>query len=161
MNIYKTVLKTPIGYLLITASNRELISVNFITCRVKSELSKTKPEILKAAEKQLIEYFSGKRKKFNIKLKYEGTEFQKKVWKQLKRIPYGKTMSYKDIAKLIGKPKSARAIGNANNKNKIPIIIPCHRVISSNDELSGYGGGAEKKEYLLQFEREMNTVNIF
>ena len=102
---------------------------------------------------QLKEYFAGKRKKFEVPLDPQGTEFQKKVWKALQEIPYGKTRSYKQIAKMIGQPKACRAVGMANNKNPIWILIPCHRVIGADGSLTGYGGGIKMKQKLLEIER--------
>lgn len=154
--MYNSILKTPLGNLLLTTNEKELLSVEFTA--KKNVDSVRKPEILKQTEKQLIEYFSGKRRKFDLKKKYSGTEFQVKVWKALERIPYGKTVSYGYIAKKTENPKASRAVGNANNKNKISIIIPCHRVIAKSGKLSGYGGGVDKKEYLLEFEREHETI---
>ena len=100
----------------------------------------------------LNEYFKGKRISFDLPLLFDGTEFQVKVWKALMTIDYGKTATYGDIAKLIGSPKAFRAVGGANNKNKIAIIIPCHRVIGSNGNLTGYAGGLGIKQYLLDLE---------
>lgn len=105
--------------------------------------------LLRRAKEQLIEYFQGTRKVFNLPLGPEGTCFQKKVWEALLTIPYGKTCSYSDIAELIGSPKACRAIGGANGKNPIPIIIPCHRVIGKNGTLVGYTGGLHIKKQLL------------
>lgn len=113
------------------------------------------PLILRAYN-QLEEYFKGERKEFTITLSPEGTEFQKKVWNELINIPYGETRSYKDIAIKIGKPTAARAVGMANNKNKILIVIPCHRVIGKNGSLVGYGAGLDMKRYLLNLE-EINN----
>lgn len=110
--------------------------------------------LLKDAEKQLEEYFCGKRKKFNLPLKQEGTEFMQSVWKALETIPYGETRSYKQIAEMIGNPKAVRAVGMANHKNNIPIIIPCHRVIGNNGKLVGYALGLEMKQWLLDLEKE-------
>lgn len=110
--------------------------------------------LLKDAEKQLEEYFCGKRKKFNLPLKQEGTEFMQSVWKVLETITYGETRSYKQIAEMIGNPKAVRAVGMANNKNNIPIIIPCHRVIGNNGKLVGYALGLEMKQWLLDLEKE-------
>lgn len=104
---------------------------------------------------QLKEYFQGQRTYFDLPFNFSGTEFQKKVWFELQNIPYGKTLNYKEIAKLICNPKASRAIGNANNKNQIPIIVPCHRVIASNGSLSGYGGEIWRKKWLLEFERRI------
>jgi methylated-DNA-[protein]-cysteine S-methyltransferase len=104
------------------------------------------------AKKQLFEYFQGSRKRFDVPIVLYGTPFQKAVWTELTRIPYGETRSYKDIALAIGAAKAVRAIGGANNRNPIPIIVPCHRVIGSNGALVGYGGGLSIKEHLLKLE---------
>lgn len=102
---------------------------------------------------QLSQYFDGRRKKFDLKLSYYGTEFQIKVWKALQEIPYGTTCTYKDIAERVGIPKGCRAVGMANNKNPIVIVVPCHRVIGMNGSLTGYAGGLDVKEYLLELEK--------
>lgn len=112
----------------------------------------TTPLIEKAAA-QLREYFEGKRKEFDLPLALAGTEFQRSVWKALQTIPWGETRSYKDIAVQIGNPKATRAVGMANNRNPIPIIVPCHRVIGSDGSLIGYGGGLPMKRYLLELEK--------
>lgn len=104
------------------------------------------------AKTQLEEYFCGKRREFDIPLKLNGTEFQKTVWNALLTVPYGKTASYKDIAAMIGKPKAARAVGGANNKNPIIIIVPCHRAVGANGSLTGYEYGTDIKKYLLDLE---------
>jgi len=117
----------------------------------KSEYEDNK--ISKLVKLQLNEYFSKKRKEFSIPLKMEGTIFQKEVWKALIEIPYGQTCSYQDIAIKLNKPKACRAVGGANNKNPIIIIVPCHRVIGKNGSLTGYGGGLDLKEKLLDLER--------
>lgn len=109
--------------------------------------------ILQQAVKQLKEYLSCKRRDFKLPLYLEGTDFQKSVWAALRDIPYGETRSYKQIAEQIGNPKAYRAVGMANNKNPIAIIIPCHRVIGSNGKLIGYGGGIDLKERLLNLEK--------
>lgn len=113
-----------------------------------------KTPIIKEAITQLEEYFNGERQYFTIKLKPEGTEFQTKVWKNLGKIPYGQTISYKSLAETSGNPKASRAVGMANNKNPIPIFIPCHRVIASNGKLQGYAGGIELKKELLNMEKK-------
>ena len=109
-------------------------------------------KLLVKAKNELEEYFEGKRKEFDLPLKQEGTEFQKKVWNALSKIPYGEKRTYKEIAKMIGNEKASRAVGMANNKNNIPIIIPCHRVIGSNGKLVGYALGLDMKQYLLDLE---------
>ena len=110
--------------------------------------------LLKEAHKQIVEFLKGQRKSFDLPLSPSGTEFQQKVWKALTSIPYGSTATYKDIAGKIGNEKACRAVGMANNRNPIALIIPCHRVIGKNGKLVGYGGGLEKKEYLLKLERD-------
>lgn len=102
---------------------------------------------------QLEEYLEGKRKSFDIALKLEGTPFQKAVWHALTNIPYGETRSYKEIAAIIGRPKACRAVGMANNRNPVAIVIPCHRVIGANGKMVGYAGGIDIKERLLEIER--------
>lgn len=108
--------------------------------------------LIEEAFNQLEEYFNGNRTGFNLPLNPQGTEFQKLVWRELEKIPYGETRSYKDVAIAIGKPDACRAVGMANNKNPIGIIIPCHRVIGSNGNLTGYAGGLKIKEQLLYLE---------
>ncbi len=111
------------------------------------------PSFFSKTEKQIKEYLSGTRKKFDIKLAPKGTEFQKKVWQTLRTIPYGKTVSYGDVAKMLGKPKAARAVGTANGQNPIPLIIPCHRVIGANGRLAGFAHGTVIKEKLINHEQ--------
>lgn len=118
---------------------------------IETEIT-TKSKEVQKIENEFNEYLGGKRKTFDIPIKLVGTEFQKKVWNELLNIPYGETRSYKDIAKAIGNEKASRAIGNANNKNPVMIIVPCHRVIGSDKKLVGYGGGLDMKEKLLELE---------
>lgn len=117
------------------------------------EQSKNHSEFLQYCVNQLLEYFKGKRIVFDIPLYLEGTEFQKKVWQELINIPYGQIATYKDIAIRVGNEKAVRAVGGANNKNKIAIVIPCHRVIGCNGKLVGYAGGMWRKEWLLEQEK--------
>lgn len=117
---------------------------------IKKQLDET--ELLKKANIQLIEYFAGERQRFELPLAPKGTAFQQKVWSQLLEIPYGKTKNYKDIAKEVGSPKGFRAVGNANGKNPISIMIPCHRVIAADGTLGGYSGGLDVKRKLLKLE---------
>ena len=150
--IYSQTYQSPMGPILITIDTRlnSLIELKFI----KTSLPNSKqPPLIKKITKQLDEYFSKKRTIFDIPIHYNGTPFQNKVWEELLKIPYGNTLSYGDIAKKLGKPPlTSRAIGTANSKNKIAIIIPCHRVIRSNGKLSGYAGGIDKKIWLLNHE---------
>ncbi len=154
MKLYCRYYKSPIGTIKITATKDELVSVDF-----EEEKNDTteENEILKETIKQLDEYFNGKRMEFKLRYKIEGTDFQKKVWSQLEKIPYGKTVSYEYIAKNIGNEKACRAVGNANNKNKIAIIIPCHRVIGKNNKLTGYAGGLDKKSWLIEHENKLHV----
>jgi methylated-DNA--[protein]-cysteine S-methyltransferase len=116
--------------------------------------------LIKKAASQLFEYLNGKRRDFNLPLLKEGTDFQISVWNELLKIPYGETRSYKDIAIAINNEKAVRAVGMANNRNKIPIFIPCHRIIGSNKKLVGYGGGLEIKEFLLNLEKRNSLKKI-
>jgi methylated-DNA-[protein]-cysteine S-methyltransferase len=115
------------------------------------------PEIIRQCVIQIEEYFSGKRKEFTIPFSLEGTDFQKRVWTELLKIPYGETITYLELAKRLGDEKCIRAAASANGKNKLSIIIPCHRVIGANGSLTGYAGGIENKRYLLELERENST----
>jgi methylated-DNA-[protein]-cysteine S-methyltransferase len=113
---------------------------------------KDNPAPFRNAVQQLKEYFAGKRRAFDLALIPQGTDFQRAVWQQLRSIPYGETISYRELAERIGKPKAVRAVGAANGSNPIPIIIPCHRVIGNNGSLTGFGGGLPLKRRLLELE---------
>lgn len=148
--IFHTTIETPVGFLELKSDEEALLSVSFIN---QFNLNcAEQPDILNEAAKQLQEYFKGERKIFDLKLKPDGTQFQQKTWELVKNVPYGKTVSYLDIAKLSGSEKNTRAVGLANGKNPIPIIIPCHRVIGTSGKLTGYAGGMERKQWLLQHE---------
>lgn len=147
--IYTSFYHSPIGIIKILASDTHLLSLDIVAKMTNG--TKTSTPLLSCL-KQLDEYFIGKRKKFNLPLKLEGTFFQKKVWVELSKIPFGTVISYKDLAKKVGKPKAFRAVGNANGKNKFPIILPCHRVIASDGKLGGYGLGLPRKKKLLDHE---------
>ena len=138
---------SPIGPLTLTASSKGLISIEF-----KRSLLKQECEILIKTKFELVQYFQGKLKKFSIKLDLNGTEFQKKCWLELKKISYGKTISYKEEAIKVGGANYSRAVAGANNKNSVPIIVPCHRVIGSDGSLVGYAGGLKIKQYLIDLE---------
>ncbi|MCL2573203.1 MAG: methylated-DNA--[protein]-cysteine S-methyltransferase [Defluviitaleaceae bacterium] len=145
--------KSPIGELLITYNDTHIIGARFDTSQCGEYHGN---DIIANCITQLDEYFSGKRKIFDLPLNPEGTEFQQTTWSALCTIPYGKTASYGEIAAQMGKPKAPRAVGMANNKNPIYIIIPCHRVVGADGKLVGYGGGLWRKEWLLEHE----TKNI-
>lgn len=148
--------KSPIGNLIIMEEENAIIKLCFKEQEITNikDIQEFETPLLKKAKKQLEEYFEGKRKKFDLALRLNGTSFQNKVWKALLNIPYAKTCSYKDIAKNIGNENASRAVGNANNKNPLPIFIPCHRVIGSNGKLIDYAGGLDIKIKLLELERE-------
>jgi methylated-DNA-[protein]-cysteine S-methyltransferase len=149
-NIYKATVETPIGYLELTTNQSFLLSVSFTDKFIQQ--SNNQPHILKESVRQIEEYFKGLRKEFNLSLQPAGTEFQLKVWEQVVKVEFGKTVSYLEIALQTGSKNNTRAVGLANGKNPIPIIIPCHRVIGVNGKLTGYAGGLEKKRWLLQYE---------
>ena len=143
---------TPVGKLCIGEENGCITHVTW--SRIPQEYVLEETELIIECKNQLEEYFAGKRKNFYLPLAPKGTEFQQKVWKALTEIPYGKTRTYGEIAAVIGNPKAARAVGMANNKNPIGIIVPCHRVVGANGKLVGYAGGMEKKEFLLELEKK-------
>lgn len=145
--------KTPIGEVSIAEENGEIIELNLPnSSNKKTDHTLYENEIIKEANKQLQEYFHNERKNFSLPLSPKGADFMRKVWAALENIPYGETRSYKDIAEGIGHDKAYRAVGMANNRNPIPIFIPCHRVIGANKSLVGYGGGLDIKEFLLKLE---------
>jgi len=150
MKEFKAYYLSPIGPLEVSGTSEGIVSVTFVKTRLPND--RNLPECVKEGIRQLEEYFKGARKNFSLKLLLQGTPFQKLVWQRLKKIPYGKLASYGEVAKAIGKPNAYRAVGNANNKNPIAIIIPCHRVIGSDGTLVGYGGGLWRKEWLLDHE---------
>ena len=147
----KTVIDSPIGKIAVFAENEKLIRLDLKT-KERADSAITE-KVLSEAEKQLFEYFSGKRKTFELEYEISGTEFQKSVWRELLKIPFGKTKTYGEIAKEIGNPKAGRAVGSACNKNPLPIIVPCHRVIGANGKLTGFACGTEIKEWLLDHEK--------
>jgi methylated-DNA-[protein]-cysteine S-methyltransferase len=149
---YWEVYESKIGPLTLLCDDEALLSIDFGRSEPEEAIKK-RTGLIEKTISQLEEYMIGKRKTFDLPLKPEGTEFQKKVWDALLTIPYGETKSYKDIAVQIHNPKGCRAVGMANNRNPIPVIIPCHRVIGANGSLVGYGGGMDIKVKLLELER--------
>ena len=117
-----------------------------------TEPTELENEVLSETVRQLEEYFAGSRRKFDLPIKQEGTEFQKKVWAELCNVPYGDSISYNELAARIGKPQASRAVGNANGRNKICIVVPCHRIIRADGHTGGYAYGTEMKEFLLALE---------
>ncbi|MEH6589933.1 MAG: methylated-DNA--[protein]-cysteine S-methyltransferase [Halioglobus sp.] len=148
-----TLIETPIGTLRICSDGAAVTELNFDgDYSVEVDATDEKDAILSLAAKQLSEYFTGKRTVFDLPLAPQGTVFQQAVWKTLAAIPYGELRSYSDIAQQIGKPNAVRAVGAANGKNPLPIIVPCHRVIGRDGSLTGFAGGIEMKSQLLQME---------
>lgn len=147
---------SPIGFLGIREIDNFITHIDFLLPETKIPLNENdsliETDLIKKTYKELCEYFEGSRKSFSIPLALGGTAFQKKVWKALENIPCGKVFTYKDIALEVNSPKGFRAVGGACNKNPIPIIIPCHRVIGSSGNLTGYAGGLGIKEKLLAIE---------
>lgn len=153
---YKTV-KSPVGQLKLVATDRGLAAIlwendNPKRVPLNPMIENREHPVLRETERQLNEYFAGKRKTFSLKFDPAGTEFQKKVWEALYTIPFGETRSYGDIAQQINSPKAVRAVGAANGRNPISIVIPCHRVIGSNGKLTGFAGGLDTKAFLLELE---------
>ena len=152
-------MKSPVGKLKLVASERGLVAIlweNDDPKRVRLDPLRENKEhpVLLETERQLTEYFAGKREKFSLKCDCVGTAFQKDVWQALATIPFGETRSYAQIARQIGRPKAVRAVGAANGRNPISIVVPCHRVIGSNGKLTGFAGGLETKASLLRMEAE-------
>ncbi len=147
---------TKIGVIDIVEDNGYIVNIIF-GIKEKDCVSIETP-LIKETYNQIMEYFNGKRRTFNIPIKYRGTSFQEDVWAALLTIPYGETKSYQYIAKEIGNYKASRAVGMACNANPLPIIIPCHRIIGKNGKLIGFGGGLDIKEKLLDIERSDNNV---
>lgn len=147
--INKLVVKTPVGNMLAVSNGYAIRSLDFTD---ESESMSAKDEILSTLKNELDEYFAGKRREFSAPLAPVGTPFQTSVWDTLRRIPYGERVSYAKEALMLGRPSAVRAVANANGKNPISIIIPCHRVISSSGGIGGYSGGVWRKEFLLSLE---------
>ncbi len=146
-------LDSPVGRLRLVSNGERLIAIEFENLQTEAaEGEECTDPALKACGKQLREYFAGKRQEFDLPLSPTGTEFQKNVWRALKAIPYGELRSYRDIAESLQKPKAVRAVGAANGRNPLPIVIPCHRVIGSDGSLTGFAGGLEAKRVLLRLE---------
>ena len=139
--------------LFIAEESGKIRNISFTKDKIPDDFTKGETPLIKKAINQIDEYFSGKRKTFNLPLVLHGTDFQIKVWNALQQIPYGETRSYGEIAIMIKNPKACRAVGMANNRNPIAIVIPCHRVIGSDGSLVGFGGGLGVKEKLLGLER--------
>lgn len=150
---YRAYYHSPIGWIRITGSEEGIQSVYFV--EDEEATAGEIPVCLQECVRQLDEYFQGQRRAFSLKLLPRGSNFQQRVWAQLLKVPYGRTASYRDIALALGDADAVRAVGSANGKNPIAIIIPCHRIIGSDGKLIGYGGGVWRKEWLLRHERSV------
>jgi methylated-DNA-[protein]-cysteine S-methyltransferase len=154
--IYTTYYHSPLGQLKISGSENFITEISFHDTTHKNQANKKDmPVLFIQCIEELIQYFHGERRIFELPVNQEGTDFQKGVWNELMAIPFGKTISYLDLAKKTGDPKATRAVANANGKNNIAIIVPCHRVIGSNKELIGYAGGLWRKKWLLEHEMKV------
>lgn len=147
-HVYGTVLRSPLGPISLRATETHLLSLQFGSLGEQEETP-----LLREAEAQINAYFSGKLQRFSLPLLPKGTEFQERVWAALLEIPYGETISYRELAQRVSSPRAFRAVGNANGKNPLPILIPCHRVIASDGSLGGYSGGLSIKKELLKREK--------
>lgn len=168
--IYYKYLNTPLGEMIACATDAGIClleftnrkhyekQINNLKKKLNADLADKANSHIQQLEKELSEYFSDKLTDFTVELDMVGTDFQKEVWKQLLVIPYGKTVTYLKQAIAMGKPQSVRAVANANGMNKIAIIIPCHRVVGSNGKLTGYAGGLERKEWLINHENKKLTL---
>lgn len=153
--LYTQMIEAPFGPLQCAVNEAgEVVSIDFVASRGPRPLAGAvvDPRRLEQLGRQLREFFDGSRKEFDLPLSPKGTEFQKRVWTELRRIPFGATRSYQEIAVAIGRPAATRAVGAANGSNPIPIVVPCHRVIGANGSLTGFGGGLPVKRWLLEHE---------
>lgn len=168
----KTYVETPLGIAEVVGDEKGIQSIKVVEEKYLSNLEKVwideakkhpenTPASLQKCVRQLQEYFSGDRKKFSIELNPKGTSFQKKVWRELLKIPFGKTSTYLKQAKTMGDPKAIRAIANANGKNPIWVVIPCHRIIGTDGSLTGYAGGLWRKQWLLNHESSCKQQALF
>jgi methylated-DNA-[protein]-cysteine S-methyltransferase len=152
--VISTVYESPIGSLVLASNGEALIQVEFEGGKYPLPAHPAGDDkILRQAKRELDAYFAGKLKTFTVPVAPQGTAFQRKAWAALQKIPYGATRTYGQQAKAIGSPSASRAVGAANGRNPIPVVIPCHRVIGSNGSLTGFGGGMERKQFLLELEQ--------
>jgi methylated-DNA-[protein]-cysteine S-methyltransferase len=147
---------SPLGLMMAQEHNGAIIALDFVQAPQPDDIPAETPLLLEA-KRQVLEYFAGKRRDFDLPLAPKGTPFQLRVWQALRAIPYGQTRSYGQIAAAVGNPKAGRAVGGANHRNPISLVQPCHRVIGSSGRLVGYGGGLDKKEALLALERRVSA----
>jgi methylated-DNA-[protein]-cysteine S-methyltransferase len=152
MENYWIELSTPVGPIVLYADDDAITWIDINGERAKPA-GKSKPNaILKRAEKQMKEYFAGKRTQFDLPLAPSGTDFQMRVWKAMQKIPFGQVLTYGQLARVVNRPAASRAVGAACGRNPLPIVVPCHRVVGSTGSLTGFGGGLEMKQWLLEHE---------
>lgn len=156
MTHYVDYLSSPIGLVEITATQQGIKSVYFVEVAGPVQVN----PLIDQAKRQLADYFAGRLMEFDLPLSPDGTEFQNQVWEQLTHIPYGETCSYSHIATQLDNPKAVRAVGAANGRNPISIIVPCHRVVGANGTLTGYAGGLERKSWLLNLENPQSSITL-
>ena len=165
MTMFQTSMPSPVGPLLLAADDDGLHLIEFNSPRHAmgraSEWQHGEHEVLRDTRVQLDEYFAGERRVFDLPLAPRGTAFQREVWNALRDIPYGETISYAQLALRIGKPSAMRAVGAANGRNPLPIVVPCHRVIGADGSLTGFGGGLPTKRFLLELEGAIETADLF
>jgi methylated-DNA-[protein]-cysteine S-methyltransferase len=159
MAIYSTYFESPLGTLQVSCDDLNIISIKFMDS--PENLSLQDHPLLNQSVQQLKDYFSGKRMEFELPLLQPGTEFQQKIWNLLLHIPFGKTLSYKQLTVQFGDMKAIRAVASANGKNDLAIVVPCHRVIGSNGSLTGYAGGLWRKKWLLEHEAKFRQGEMF
>jgi len=150
---------SPVGQLLLASDGRSLTGLylqgqKYFPTLTETWCEATQSDLLAQTQKQLAEYFAHQRQSFDVPLTFQGTPFQKQVWQQLLHIPFGTTLSYGELAQRMGQPNAVRAVGAANGRNAISIIVPCHRVIAASGKLTGYAGGLERKQWLLHHEQQ-------
>ncbi|MDO1605848.1 methylated-DNA--[protein]-cysteine S-methyltransferase [Lactobacillus sp. YT155] len=165
--LYWSLVKTKLGSMVVISDDEKIFLLEFVNNekltkeipafkkRLNAKITKRKTDVIQQLQKELDEYFAGKRINFDLPTQLVGTDFQESVWKELTKIPSGQTISYKDLARGIGNPNATRAAANATGKNPVALIVPCHRVISNDGSIGGYGGGLDRKEWLLEHEREV------
>ena len=153
------VIRSPLGYTKLEGDEHGLTSITVLESEEK--ITEVIPTVLEDAVYQLNEYFEGNRKEFDLDLNPNGTDFQKRVWKVLSSIPFGKTVSYLELSKTLGDVKAIRAVAAANGKNPLWIVVPCHRVIGSDGSLTGYAGGLHRKKWLLDHENSVKQQSLF
>jgi methylated-DNA-[protein]-cysteine S-methyltransferase len=156
---YYSILKTPLGDLMMVTHQSELTGLYFVGCDHVPAAQKTwtldiRHPVLRKATKQLNEYFKGQRSSFSFPPSAAGTDFQRRIWREIAKIPFGKTISYSDLARRAGAPRAIRAAGTATGRNPLSIIVPCHRVLGKHGAIGGYAGGLERKRHLLKFEKD-------